>query len=274
MNLLLATQALFAWAVVNYALPERDERSEVWPIFVRGAVLGLWLLVMTYSISGLWLAVPGAALCVALNLCRPAASDKKWLAEWEAGLNIAFLLTIYLSVTKSGLSVGFPFFRLAFSARQIASAHAMLAALLLSTVACGHVVRGVLSRIKVLPREEANEQVVASVGETYPIAAGNVVQVVTDPPLTPPPHDNAESREKELNLGRIIGYLERLIVVVLVANGRFESLGFLLAAKGLVRAKEHDTDRDFAEYVLVGTLLSAVCALLIGEGLRQLLRAV
>ena len=69
---------------------------------------------------------------------------------------------------------------------------------------------------------------------------------------------------KEYNAGRVIGTLERwlMFLVVLYSDNNLAALGFIIAAKGLARFKELD-DRDFAEYVLVGTFLSALAALLV-----------
>ena len=46
--------------------------------------------------------------------------------------------------------------------------------------------------------------------------------------------------------------------------------GMILAAKAIVRYQALD-DRDFAEYVLIGTLTSLLIALFVGMGIRQLL---
>jgi hypothetical protein len=59
----------------------------------------------------------------------------------------------------------------------------------------------------------------------------------------------------EIGRGRIIGILERSIVFVLVVRGNISAVGLILAAKAIARFKDLDK-RDFAEYVLIGTLLS------------------
>lgn len=68
----------------------------------------------------------------------------------------------------------------------------------------------------------------------------------------------------ELNRGRIIGILERVLVYGFVLQAQYGAIGFILAAKAFARFKALD-DRNFAEYVLIGTLLSATLA--IGCGL-------
>lgn len=70
--------------------------------------------------------------------------------------------------------------------------------------------------------------------------------------------------------GRVIGYLERAIVFVIIVAGTFESLGLVLVAKGIARFQQLQ-DRDFAEYFLIGTLLSMVAALAVGFAARALL---
>jgi hypothetical protein len=74
----------------------------------------------------------------------------------------------------------------------------------------------------------------------------------------------------ELSRGLLIGVLERALAVTLVLIGQFGALGLILAAKALARFRALD-DRDFAEYVLIGTLASILLALLVGVGVRVLL---
>ncbi len=69
----------------------------------------------------------------------------------------------------------------------------------------------------------------------------------------------------ELRPGRIIGNLERLIVATLVCLGQYGAIGLVLAAKSLARFPQLSESRDFAEYYLVGTLVSMAVA--IGAGL-------
>lgn len=80
-----------------------------------------------------------------------------------------------------------------------------------------------------------------------------------------------EPDKKELNAGRIIGILERLIIFFFVTIGQFAAVGFVIAVKGIVRYKELE-DRNFAEYVLIGTLLSSLLAILTGFAVANLLK--
>ena len=62
--------------------------------------------------------------------------------------------------------------------------------------------------------------------------------------------------------GRLIGSLERILTLTFVILGEFEAVGFLIAAKSILRFKDGDTKKT--EYVLIGTMLSFVIAIGIG----------
>lgn len=76
------------------------------------------------------------------------------------------------------------------------------------------------------------------------------------------PKDNEENSNSEQNAGRVIGLLERSIIYILVIFGEFTVIGIVIAAKGLSRFKKME-DRNFAEYVLIGTLCSFLSVILI-----------
>lgn len=63
--------------------------------------------------------------------------------------------------------------------------------------------------------------------------------------------------------GLYIGYLERLIVFCLVLAGEVRSVGFLIAAKSVLRFGPA-RDRRVSEYVIIGTLASYAWALIVG----------
>jgi len=62
--------------------------------------------------------------------------------------------------------------------------------------------------------------------------------------------------------GRLIGNLERILALVFVLLNQYPAIGFLIAAKAILRFK--DTSTAKTEYVLIGTLLSFGVAILIG----------
>ena len=71
------------------------------------------------------------------------------------------------------------------------------------------------------------------------------------------------SENEQLRVGRLVGMLERLLIAVLTIGGHFGAIGFVLAAKSIARFKELEK-RAFAEYYLLGTLLSCLIALAVG----------
>ena len=73
------------------------------------------------------------------------------------------------------------------------------------------------------------------------------------------------------NAGRVIGNVERMLTLVFVILGQFEAIGFLLAAKSLLRFKETDTVKS--EYVLVGTLLSFGIAIMMGVAVKLIIES-
>jgi len=57
----------------------------------------------------------------------------------------------------------------------------------------------------------------------------------------------------------------------MVLLGDYAAVGWIIAAKSLARFKQLE-DREFAEYFLVGTLASFLLAVLVGVGMRILLK--
>lgn len=70
--------------------------------------------------------------------------------------------------------------------------------------------------------------------------------------------------------GRYIGWIERFLILTFVVTDFGEAVGFLLAAKALVRYPEINEDKQgrFGEYFLVGTFTSVGIALFAGMILR------
>lgn len=68
------------------------------------------------------------------------------------------------------------------------------------------------------------------------------------------------------NAGKWIGNIERLLIFLFIVVGKFEAIGFLLAAKSIFRFGDlkQGEDRRLTEYVLIGTLLSFGIAILVG----------
>lgn len=79
-----------------------------------------------------------------------------------------------------------------------------------------------------------------------------------------------EVDKQEYNTGRLIGLLERIFVFLFVLLGQYTAIGFILAAKGVARFQDFKS-RTFAEYVLIGTLLSSLLAMVIAYFIKLLL---
>lgn len=116
-----------------------------------------------------------------------------------------------------------------------------------------NLIRGLLSRYQVLPAKVATEGATTSrVVETMQ-AATKVVDT------------------QEIERGKVIGNIERILVLIFISHNNFEALGFLMAAKGLIRSKEFE-DRDRAEYILIGSLASALIAVVVSLSAQALLK--
>ena len=66
--------------------------------------------------------------------------------------------------------------------------------------------------------------------------------------------------------GLWLGRLERILILTFVLLDHYDAIGFLIAAKSIFRFGEikSSKDRKEAEYILIGTMLSFVIAILIG----------
>ena len=82
---------------------------------------------------------------------------------------------------------------------------------------------------------------------------------------------NDEENQSLPNAGHVIGNVERMLSLAFVLLGQYEAIGFLLAAKSLLRFKETDTVKS--EYVLVGTLLSFGIAILLGVAVVLMIKS-
>jgi len=80
------------------------------------------------------------------------------------------------------------------------------------------------------------------------------------------PATGSNHADSLVSAGNFIGILERLFVFAFVISGKWEAIGFLLAAKSIFRFGDlkEAKDRKLTEYVLIGTLLSFGIAFLMG----------
>ncbi|WP_339238267.1 DUF3307 domain-containing protein [Oceanobacillus sp. FSL W7-1281] len=127
-----------------------------------------------------------------------------------------------------------------------------------ATSVSGHIVKFIIGS---LPSEFANFE--GELTLKNQIAAGKEkIQPSTDNRFTEEYHYFTYSTPLR-SRGKLIGYLERLLVILLTAAGAYQSIAFIIAAKSIARFKQLN-DRNWAEYFLLGTLSSIFLGLVLG----------
>lgn len=71
------------------------------------------------------------------------------------------------------------------------------------------------------------------------------------------------SADNFIKAGEFIGALERIIILLFLSVNQYTTIGFVLTAKSIARYNKISTSKKFAEYYLLGTLLSALFAIVI-----------
>ncbi|NLK94845.1 MAG: DUF3307 domain-containing protein [Clostridiales bacterium] len=69
--------------------------------------------------------------------------------------------------------------------------------------------------------------------------------------------------DNDKRTGSLIGSLERFIILILLAFHEYSAIGLVLTAKSVARYNKISEDKNFAEYYLLGTLLSTLIVILI-----------
>ncbi|MGM0531027.1 MAG: DUF3307 domain-containing protein [Bacteroidota bacterium] len=81
---------------------------------------------------------------------------------------------------------------------------------------------------------------------------------------------NAVDEEEEAkglpNAGKLIGIVERLLAFSLILSGQYSAVGFIIAAKSILRFR----NTKHSEYVLVGSLLSFGIAIFLALGVSEI----
>jgi hypothetical protein len=243
---LLWSQMCALWAISSYAiapdpLPEDCENinfswrtwKETLPVRIVGTALASYW--MTHSI----VACGWMTTIVTIHPWIRLRSPLKWTAEIEVLVlisNSVFMLALVRHLHLQSHS----FAPASLSTEHFCAILIVGAALLFIIRGGTYIVRGCLRKTGTLPHIAAKSAVQAG---------QNQIDVM------------------EINRGRLIGNLERLILTIVVAAGSYAALAFLVAAKGLVRS-EGLQKRDFAEYFLVGSLSSVLVALCAGVVIR------
>lgn len=74
----------------------------------------------------------------------------------------------------------------------------------------------------------------------------------------------------DMSRGKLIGYIERLLVILLTYYSSYPAIAFIVTAKSIARFKQME-DRDWAEYFLLGTLTSMFLGIMFGILLREII---
>ncbi|MEO8293914.1 MAG: hypothetical protein ABI613_00270 [Gemmatimonadota bacterium] len=236
-QLLFWSSGALIWMLANYALPLHPASRVSYLILAIVRVLFPALVVLVLGGVSAWvLALLFLISGIALPAGRAWLAPRRLRAEVELTVNALALAGAALAIGTGHLSMGMA------PGLDIPTGH-WTAIWLVSAGAVfllrggAEVVRGILEKAGSIP--------VAVIPST------------------------AQPIGQEFNRGRLIGYLERLLIMAIIMAGQYAALGVLVAAKGLIRS--HELERlDFAEYFLIGTLASITVAFFVGLGLRAL----
>ena len=66
-----------------------------------------------------------------------------------------------------------------------------------------------------------------------------------------------------MKVGRLIGTIERVIILFFLLIQQYSSIGLVLTAKSIARYNKISENQEFAEYYLLGTLLSTICVIIV-----------
>jgi hypothetical protein len=72
---------------------------------------------------------------------------------------------------------------------------------------------------------------------------------------------NDKRNEKDKRAGAVIGFMERLIIVIFLSLQEYAAIGLVITAKSIVRYDRISSEQEFSEYYLIGTLFSFISAL-------------
>ncbi len=71
------------------------------------------------------------------------------------------------------------------------------------------------------------------------------------------PKSQTDEFKIDNNAGPMIGTVERVVMLILIYMNQYSAIGLVLTAKSIARFDRIVKDEKFAEYYLLGTLISA-----------------
>jgi hypothetical protein len=282
-QVLMWMQLIFLWMSVNYLLSndpagikanKNQSAVEVtrWKLKVFGR--SLVTAIVTFLLLGIctdlfWRRFLISTIVSVLSFLLPyvrfrlavSESDKvnKLTAEWETLSNFTFIIVVAMLISICNLHIRSEhvLFQVAAPSNHLTVILAVASGLIFVMRGGTQLVRSILDKFEALPMLTSGN------GDVPDAQAAQVSGTDSG--------DNKSLDVKEYNRGRMIGNLERILLLIVVLVGTYEALAFLVAGKGLIRAKEFE-DRDFAEYFLLGTFASTGLALVIGLILSMMIK--
>lgn len=77
------------------------------------------------------------------------------------------------------------------------------------------------------------------------------------------PESNDNEKQRDNNAGQLIGTVERIIILIFISMGQYSAIGLVLTAKSIARYDRISKEKDFAEYYLLGTLISTLMVIIV-----------
>lgn len=77
------------------------------------------------------------------------------------------------------------------------------------------------------------------------------------------PNEKDSHSDNNKKAGRLIGTLERTIILILIFLDQYSAIGLVLTAKSIARYEKITKESAFAEYYLIGTLLSTLFVIVV-----------
>lgn len=115
-----------------------------------------------------------------------------------------------------------------------------------------------------LTKENAFTLIVILAGYIFNFKGATVItKKVLDKYLHLKESDEPLTEDEKKNAGEAIGNLERILILTLVLQKNYATIGLVLAGKTIARYKKLE-EKNFAEYFLIGTFTSIIVAFLIG----------
>lgn len=244
---LLFAESLFIWYLVNYALSTDPIRDDKVHPEIAGTEAGNWRS---------WLAGVGSRSLAAAILVVAAQGLRR----------SSFLLA---SILLAG-SILLPVVRRLIPVASLAEFELFangLAALSMWLV-CAHLHADSAALWFTFDSNQASAFFICGALCIYAIRGGSylVRGILEKAGGIPPP---AILTNEGYTHGRIIGQVERAIVLLIVTAGNLQALAFFFAAKGLIRSRELD-ERARVDYLLLGSFISFLVALAIGLILQKI----